>query len=326
MKVIQCRVYIDKANEGSVIQDRTSLLVWFLSVIKWKQLGYEPILYTDDTTKAEFDKLGLSQLYDEVIILDNFNNINKDVFWASAKIMSAKKFIEDNPNEEFIISDLDYIPLKDPKDFATSDDNIVVFYPEYLGMYAPVENIKFNPDYVMPEFFTSTIDPINTCMLYIQKNNLEMFKKYLDIEEDFMNYHYDFINGSSANDLMTFIEQRLFAEYLATNKINIDFVAPPTKSVFNVNGMHTGVYKSIEKVEYWKWIIWWMKLIKEADEDTYEAIISLDIYKDFKEIIDNGKGEYTNKKDRTDIISDFNWDTLEYPRAFEDIYDPVWNS
>ncbi len=242
--------------------------------------------------------MGLSQLYDDIIILDNFNDINKEVFWASAKIMSAKKFMEDNPNEEFIISDLDYIPLKDPKDFALSNNNIVAFYPEYLGMYAPVKNIKFNPDYVMPSFFTGNINPINTCMLYIQKNNLEMFKNYLDIEEDFMNYHYDFINGSSANDLMTFVEQRLFAEYLAHNNIHIDFVAPANKSVFNINGMHTGVYKSIEKSEYLKWIIWWFKLIKESDEDIFNSIINLDLYSDFKEIIDNGKGEYTNKKNR----------------------------
>ena len=36
-------------------------------------------------------------------------------------------------------------------------------------------------------------------------------------------------------------------------------------------------------------------------------------------------GEYTNKKDKVIKIENFNWDDLEYPRAFEDIYDPIWN-
>lgn len=66
MKVIFSRIYIDKANEGSPIQDRTSLLVWYLSALKWKQLGYETILYTDERTKEAFDELGLSSCYDEV--------------------------------------------------------------------------------------------------------------------------------------------------------------------------------------------------------------------------------------------------------------------
>lgn len=325
MKVIQSRFYIEKANEGSVIQDRTSLLVWFLSVMKWRELGYEPYLYTDKATKEKFDEIGFSSLYDNIIILEN-KDINAEVFWASAKILSAKKFMESYPNEEFIISDLDYIPLKDPKLFVSNNNSLVAFYPEYLPMYSPIEYLKINPDYTMPDFFTGTVDPINTCMLYIQKNNLELFDNYLDIELDFMNYHYDFESSQISNDLMIFVEQQMFTEYLVHNNIDIDFVSPENKSVFNVNGLHSGVYKTIEKAEYWKWIIWYLKMIKELNGDIYNDIILLDLYSDIKAIIDNGSGEYTNKKDSKIEIKDFSWDELEYPRAFEDIYDPVWNS
>ena len=216
MKVIQSRFYIEKANEGSVIQDRTSLLVWFLSVMKWRELGYEPYLYTDKATKEKFDEIGFSSLYDNIIILEN-KDINTEVFWASAKILSAKKFMESYPNEEFIISDLDYIPLKDPKLFVSNNNSLVAFYPEYLPMYSPIEYLKINPDYTMPDFFTGTVDPINTCMLYIQKNNLELFDNYLDIELDFMNYHYDFESSQISNDLMIFVEQQMFTEYLVHN-------------------------------------------------------------------------------------------------------------
>lgn len=326
MKVIQSRIYIEKANEGAVIQDRTSLLVWFLSVLKWKELGYEPILYTDEKTKTEFDKLGLSKLYTEVNILENPDNVNVEVFWASSKIFSIRQFINEHPDEEFIISDLDFIPLKDPKEFASDSNSIVAFYPEYKEMYPDIKYIKFNPEYKLPDFFKGDIDPINTCLLYIQKNCLSIFKDYLSIEENFISYHYNFESGQVSNDLMIFIEQRMFTEYLKYNDINIDFMNPPNKSVFNINGLHTGPYKSIEKAEYWKWISWYLKIIKKIDESVYESIISLDLYTDIKTIINEKGGIYKNKKGEEITIENFCWDKLEYPKAFEDIYDSNWNS
>lgn len=325
MKVIQSRIYIEKANEGNIIQDRTSLLAWFLSVMKWKELGYEPVLYTDEITKAEFDKLGLSQLYDEVNIIDINSNVNTDVFWASSKIFSIRQFMNKYPNEEFVISDLDFIPLKDPKGFVF-EKSIVTFYTDYKEMYADINELNFNKNYKLPDFFTGNVDPINTCLLYIPKDLIGIFENYLTMEEEFINYNYNFESGEMSNDLMAFVEQRLFTEYLVSNNININFMNPVDKSVFNTSGLHTGPYKSIEKTEYWKWIIWYFKIIKESNKDIYNSIISLDLYKDIKDIIDNGGGEYTNKKDKVIKIENFDWNTLEYPRAFEDIYDPVWNS
>lgn len=323
MKVIFSRIYIEKANDGNVIQDRSSLLGWFLSVLKWNQLGYETILYTDEIIKTEFDELGLTQLYSEVKMIDSFN-VDKEVFWACSKVLSAKQFMTEYPDEEFIISDLDYIPLADPKTFVKTDNDLVTFYGEYRQMYPDLKYLELNPDYNIPDFYTGVVDPINTCLLYIRESLLDLFSKYLDIELDFMSYHKTFINGQKSNDLMTFVEQRLFTEYLTTNGIDITFVSPKNKSVFNTNGIHTGPYKSIEKAEYWKWIIWWLKLIREESTSIYNHIIKLDLYSDVREIIESGKGKYKNKKNKEIEIINFDWNTLEYPKAFEDIYDPVW--
>lgn len=326
MKVLQTRFYIDIANEGNIIQDRTSLLVWVLSVLKWKQLGYEVILYTDEITKNKFDELNISKYYDQINLIEPDDSVNIKVFWASAKIFSAKKFMEDNPNEGFMISDLDFVPLKDPITFVKSDNDLVTFYKEYVKMYNSLNKMDINPDYVMPDFYTGKVDPINTCLLYIRESLLDLFSSYLDIELDFMHQHQEFISGSSSNDLMTFAEQRLFTEYLVANNIEFTYMNPANKSIFNVNGLHTGPYKSIEKTEYWKWIIWYLKILKEQFSDVYEDIINLELYSDIKQIITDGEGEYKNKKDdnNTTKITNFDWDKLEYPRAFEDIYDPVW--
>lgn len=324
MKVIQSRFYIPNANEGNIIQDRTSLLVWFLSALNWKKLGYDVILYTDNTTKSKFDDLGLSKYYDEIIELEEDESINTKVFWASAKILSAKNFIETHPNEEFMISDLDFIPLVDPIGFAQSDDDLITFYNEYVQMYNSLDNMNLNPEYTLPEFYTGSVNPINTCVLYIRESLLDLFKQYLDIESDFMKYHQEYIDGSSANDLMIFVEQRLFTEFMVSNDIQFTFMSPKNKSIFNVNGLHTGPYKRLEKTEYWKWIIWYFKILKDQFPDTYEEIINLELYEDIKNIIDNTKGTYINKLGNKTEIKDFDWDTLEYPRAFEDIYDPIW--
>lgn len=323
MKVVQTRLYLENANDGKAYQDRTSLLAWFLSVLKWKQLGYEPILYTDQTTKDKFDELGLTDLYDEVYILDT-DDVETKVFWACGKILSAKQFMEDYPDEEFMISDLDYIPLKDPATFAQNDNDLVSFYHEYTQTYKSIDELPLNEEYTLPSFFTGKINPINTCLLYIRKSFLDLFKNYIDIELDFMSYHTEFSDTYTANDLMTFLEQRLFAEYLTSNDIEVTYIMPKNKSIFNINGIHTGPYKFIEKVEYWMWIIWWFKLIRDEFPDTYEEIINLELYSDIKQIIDDSKGAYTNKKDKETEIENFDWDTLEYPRAFEDIYDPIW--
>lgn len=326
MKVIQSRFYIPNANEGSAIQDRTSLLVWFLSVLKWKELGYEVVLYTDSTTKEKFDELGLSQHYDEIVELEEDENVNTKVFWASAKILSAMKFMETHPDEEFMISDLDFIPLKDPATFAKNENDLITFYTEYVQMhiYKNFDEMDINPEYVVPDFYTGKVDPINTCLLYVRKPLLVLFKQYLEIELDFMQQHQEYISGSSATELMVFAEQRLFTEFLIANDVEITFVNPARKSVFNVNGIHTGPYKGCEKTEYWKWVIWWLKVLKEQFPDTYEEIIELELYSDIKQIITEGNGTYKDKQGKETEITDFDWDKLEYPRAFEDIYDPVW--
>lgn len=323
MKVIFSRV---KVPYMDIIQDRTALLVWFLSVLKWKQLGFETVFYTDEETKNELSEVGLVDLYDEVHIL-NQENIKDDVFWAHAKILSAKDFVTNYPDEEFIISDMDFIPLKNPCNFYKGGKELVVFYREYKQMYTAIENLKLNDDYQFPKYFTGDVDPINACQLLVHKEMLPDFKEYLNYELEFMNhYKNDFVSGKISNDIMIFLEQRLFTEFLVNEKgYTVVETSPQYKSVFNTSGLHTGPYKSLELAEYYKWIIWYLKMLREEFTDVYESIIHLDLYDDFRQIIEDGKGTHTNKKKKETYIEEFSWDTLEYPRAFEDIYDPVWN-
>ena len=67
-------------------------------------------------------------------------------------------------------------------------------------------------------------------------------------------------------------------------------------------------------------------MLKEEFPETYESVITNELFSDIKEIVDVGKGTYKNKAEKETEIIKFSWDSLEYPKAFEDIYDPVWNS
>lgn len=324
MNVIFSRV---KVPHMDIIQDRTSLLVWFLSVLKWKQLGFETVFYTDMETKNALSEVGLIDLYDEVHILDN-ENIKDDVFWAHAKILSAKEFIDSHPDEEFMLSDMDFIPLKNPCEFYKGGKELVVFYREYKQMYAPIDRLNLNDDYAFPTYFTGDVDPINACQLLVHETMLQDFKEYLDYELDFMDkYKNDFVSGQISNDIMVFLEQRLFTEFLVNEKdYTVVETSPRYKSVFNTSGIHTGPYKSLELAEYYKWVIWYLKMLREEFTDVYNHIIQLELYGDFRQIIEDGKGVYVNKNKNETPIENFSWESLKYPKAFEDIYDPVWNS
>lgn len=321
MKVIQSRIYNKLANDGSIIQDRMSLMVWFLSILHWKKLGYEPILYTDKITKAEFEKYGLTQLYSEVIDIGDIT-ADEEVFWASSKLYSVKRFMEDHPDEDFIVSDLDFIPFKDPMEFATGD--VMVYHHEYWQAYRPINELNLSKDYEIPEWVTGTVDPLNTSLLYFKDK--ELLKEIMDMQFDFMDKNSIFTNTNDANDSMLFIEQRLLGEFLAHKGKTVSFMIKKNKSTFNVNAMHTGPYKRMEKSDYWKWNIWYLKMLREEFPDTYELVINNGLFEDIKAIIETGEGTYKDKTDKETVIKDFSWDTLEYPRAFEDIYDPDWNS
>lgn len=319
MKVIQSRIYNELANDGSAIQDRMSLMVWFLSVLNWKKLGYEPVLYTDQTTKEEFEKHGLAQLYSEIVDIGDIQADEK-VFWASSKLYSVKKFMEDHPGEDFIVSDLDFIPFKDPMEFAAGD--ILAYHTEYWQSYKPINELNLSEDYALPDWVSGTENPVNTSVLYFKDK--DMMKELMDVQFEFMTKNGIFTDTHEANDSMVFIEQRVLGEFAAHKGLKFSFMAKEGKSTFNVNAMHTGPYKRMEKSDYWKWNIWYLKMLREDFPETYELIISNELFEDIKGIIDAGEGTYKDKNGKETIIDEFSWDTLEYPRAFEDMYDPIW--
>lgn len=319
MKVIQSRIYNELANDGSIIQDRMSLMVWFLSVLNWKKLGYDPVLYTDEMTKAEFEKYGLAQLYSQIIDIGEID-VDQKVFWASSKLYSVKHFMETYPDEDFIVSDLDFIPFKDPMTFVNGD--VLTYHVEYWQAYKAINELNISEGYTLPEWITGTANPVNTSVFYFKDKDL--MKELMDVQFDFMEKNSIFTNTNEANDSMVFVEQRLLGEFLLHKGKTVCFMAAEGKSTFNVNAMHTGPYKRMEKADYWKWNAWYLKMLREESMDIYESLINDELFTDIKVIIDDGKGEYTDKQGKKTIIEEFDWDKLDYPRAFEDMYDPVW--
>ena len=132
MKVIQ----VMAKNNDHVCDSHfglSSLLVTFLSVLKWKSFGHTVKLYVDEHFKEVFQNYGLLELYDEVDdtyftendLYESFD-IKKEYFWAFSKL-----FIYMKEKDNFIMSDLDFIPLQDFHNIIDESKDYI-YYKEIL--------------------------------------------------------------------------------------------------------------------------------------------------------------------------------------------------
>ena len=176
MKVIQVMTK-NITDELDINMGTVSKLVSILSVLKWKSFNFTTKLYVDKFYKDYFDSIGLINLYDEVdctYFTDSdpyaAKNIDKRFFWAMSKL-----FVLENEQEPFILSDMDFIPLKDFHSF-TEDHEVFGYYREQYRnsiTYPDKEHMPVGEGYQFPDWLTWSVNPINTAVLYIQNEEYE---------------------------------------------------------------------------------------------------------------------------------------------------------
>lgn len=155
---------------------KLEIMTAFASVMMWKYFypNDKRILYCDNTVKSYFDKIGLSNVWDEINteFLQEQDSYNRKVFWTIDKIRLFQHL-----ETPFTFLDLDfYIKQKLPEynhfDFVTQCvENTKGYYPYY--------NDKAFESLTFPSNFTFKDEAYNTCFFYVK--NPDVTKQYTDM-------------------------------------------------------------------------------------------------------------------------------------------------
>ena len=144
MKIIWVLENIEKNKN---FYSKFNILLLITSTILWKRNHPEDIcvLYADDMTIDVLDRLKILEVWDQIKCLPKPINVNKTVFWASAKLQVLAEV-----NEPVILMDNDthvYKPLKHllelDKNYVTNFEIGKGYYPTSIDPY--VRKLKYKP-------------------------------------------------------------------------------------------------------------------------------------------------------------------------------------
>ena len=121
MRVIHTRqrVFI----KDHIFEKKMSLLVWVLSILKWKEYGYETVLYTDTKTLDDIKKFGFESLYDIINtdLLKDVKGIDFVCYWAMSKLLALRHEAIELGND-VVVADQDVVPMADISRMWTNTD------------------------------------------------------------------------------------------------------------------------------------------------------------------------------------------------------------
>lgn len=297
MKIVHARKRVfDKDN---AFEHKFTLLVWILSILKWKEYGHEVVLYTDNETLEKIKEFGFDTLYDEIntelfekgaICEDiDFNN-----YWAMPKII-ALHYETEHLGNKVLVADQDVVPMKDLTYLTKKADCLVWSNREYLELkfiYPEVYELSLAKDYELPKWFSGYARPLNSGVLYFRKNKHAI---------EFCDEVFKYVKGNK-NDknnsrciAMCNAEQRMLGEYLAYKDLTYCTVQPNNQGLFNKNAFHTHGFKTVVKnsngVDFNCNLL---LMIKKLNLYTYLKLIDLDIFNIELEYIN--KNKYINIK------------------------------
>lgn len=275
MKIVHARKQI--FNKDHAFQHKMSLLVWILSILKWRQYGNEVILYADKATLSAIKEIGFDHLYNHInteVMEKEYKNLDFHSYWAMPKLIALEheKLILDN---DCVIADQDVVPMQDLKRFWTNTEVAVWSNKEYTEIRAtyPMLNLLSTPEkYKFPEWFTGNAKPLNTGVIHIKDKNIvdlyikEAFRLALNNKND---------KDNTICQTMCNAEQRLLGEIVEYKNLSYGVVQPINATLFNKNGFHTHGYKN--KINNTTGLLWHLNLllmIKELDSAMFDKLIA----------------------------------------------------
>lgn len=282
MKVIHARKRVFKADHA--FKSKMVLLVWILSILKWKYFGYEVVLYTDKITLEAIKKIGFEHLYDEINLdyledENTFKNIDTGAFWALPKLLALHREVCVLGNKA-LMADQDVVPMSDISRMWTNTDIAVWSNKEFINtykVYPPLYKLSVPKDYKFPTWFTGKAQPLNTGILHIKDPKILDF--YIT---EVLKYCTNNKNSKNNSVCITMCnaEQRMIGEIVKYKNLTYSVMQPVNKGLFNRNGFHTHGYKG--KVKNSNGLTWHLNLlfmIKELDENMFAKLLNLKHFK-----------------------------------------------
>ena len=288
MRVIHARKRIQEIDWG--VKNKFNLLVWILSVLKWKELGNEVVLYADNKTLEDLKEFGIDTLYDEVNtdLLENSNlcdNIDFYYFWAMPKIISLYHETKELGNN-VLVSDQDVVPTSDVSRLYNLANVLVWSNKEFYEnehLYPKLDCLSLPNNYCLPTWFSGKTKPLNTGVIHFRKKEdaveycNEVFKYVINNKNQKKN---------SKAVAMCNAEQRMIGEFLRNKRYTYATLQPANEGLFNRNAFHTHGYKNIVNNDNGvQWHCSLLKMIKDCDKKFYVKLINHDFFKEEKEYI-----------------------------------------
>ena len=290
MKIIHTRKRVF-GDRDFAFEHKMSLLVWVLSIIKWKELGNTIKLYCDKKTLEDIEKFGFGLLYDEIdsTYLED-EEVCKDLdfyyYWAMPKLLALRHETVDLKND-VVIADQDVVPMKDLSRMWTNSDVAVWSNKEFVelrSIYPKLYNLSLPAGYKLPEWFTGEAKPLNTGILHIKnKDIVDMYTaEALKMAKNNPNHKHNTNCQTMCN-----CEQRLLGEIVKHKGLSYSIVQPIDQGLFNRNGFHTHGYKNyVKNDESLLWCLNLLLMIRKQNVYMFNVLIKKEMFKAEKEYFD----------------------------------------
>ena len=282
MRIVHARKKVWEKDYA--FENKFSLLVWILSILKWKEYGNKVVLYTDTETLNKIKEFGFEKLYDEtnVTLLEDSEvckGIDFYCYWAMPKLLALRHEVIELGNN-VVISDQDVVPMSNLSRLWINSDVAVWSNKEHVelkGIYPELYDLSLPKDYELPEWFTGNAHPLNTGIIHIKnKNIVDLFtKEAIKMSKDNHNEH-----KNTRTQTMCNVEQRLLGEIIKYKGLTYSVVQPINEGLFNRNAFHTHGYKN--KINDDKdWICTLLMMIKDCDNNMYNKLMENEMFKEY---------------------------------------------
>lgn len=286
MRIVQTRKRVFKHDWA--FKNKFTLLVWILSILKWKEYGNQVVLYTDKVTLEEIKKIGFDTLYDE--INDTYledeevcKGIDFYCYWAMPKLLALRHEVLDLGNDVVVV-DQDVVPMSDVSRMWTNTDIAIWSNKEHVelrGIYPRLSKLSLPKGYKLPEWFTGKAKPLNTGIIHIKdKDIVKLFTdEALAMSKDNHNEH-----DNTHCQTMCNVEQRLLGEIVKYKGLTYSVMQPINEGLFNKNGFHTHGYKrKVNDTNGKEWHLALLDMIRQSNYTIYEKLINNDLFKEYAE-------------------------------------------